>query len=225
MIFSCFRPRKREEAPPKDAAKIKSQRDSAPKEKKSGRPCPGLALKNAAPVRVKLAPRSAILHSPKQEVGARITEATLQSRRGNEDALEPSKGQTSGSLKDSGKVLSRTAPSKGNTERMSVSSEADTALIKDKKPEQIERERAESPIPAKPTRPIPAPPTVVNEDPAPRGGELCEEPCEEPAAARPKSPSGLRPLFAGQQDELRAALAKRAAKSSAHTKDRPNIEE
>lgn len=78
MIFSCFRSKK--DKKPTESRTTPSEttvRESRRKDK-NRRP-----TNHSVPVTVKLAPRTTLLQTPKQDVGSRITEATLHRRAPN----------------------------------------------------------------------------------------------------------------------------------------------
>lgn len=214
MIFSCFRPRKKEETLPRNATKAKDDR----KRKSQGKGEESNLKTTHVPIKVKLAPRSAILHTPKQQVGARISEATLQSRRGRlpsrDEVPEQLNSQNIDTLQNdrgSNKESQKVPTSDNGSERMSIGWETRDVKTKDKKPESIKQDKVERANLERSTCPIPAPPIASTKGLTPNNDD---QHLEESTVTRPKSPTGLRPLFAGQQDELRAALARRAAKSS-----------
>lgn len=168
MFFSCFKSKKSQNSEEGETAVPETSRTAQKASKKDSTKksdTKNLADSTATTDEVKLAPRSAVLQTPKQAVGERISEATSDRRK----------------------------PS-------AVESIPETAQVKMEKskhetPANIEGQDKQSESPG-------ASKITENQQ------EASQEPAQE---ATPLS--GLKPIFSiNQQDELKAALAKRAAK-------------
>lgn len=167
MIFSCFRSRKQRTSTDKRPLDNNNNSSSLPTTAGASKSA-GVRTKNV--VCVKLAPRTTILHTPKQAVGSRITLATARRRNPN--------------------LIIRMEQAS-----QSVSRKSSIRTIEPKKPDVDIEAGLHNTSPSTSLEKQ----TVLSDVP------------------RPTSPvTGLKPMLAqAQNDELRQALAKRAAKREA----------
>ena len=193
MIFSCFRSKRSEQKsdlPTRKGQPTKTLAQSVQK---------GRQLATGQPVQVKLAPRTAVLQTPKQAVGCRIAEATgghCFPQLSSESAKKITKQSEQQKLAKIPPITTRTK------EPMPILENQESTPISNERT--LFDEKAEIPTEATPTSAFTSTPTLN----------------------RPTSPPSMRPMYIDQQEELRVALARRAAKQAIILKqdDDENVE-